>query len=101
MLDEGCGLICSLCPGGEDPAQMQEWTAGLLTAFLRGTLQGEIVLATLEDVGDARGDDGRAALRLWAVGAPKRIAGGLGLDWCWTRRGAGARERAPSGHTAH
>lgn len=51
MLDEGCGLICSLCPGGEDPAQMQEWTAGLLTTFLRATLQGEdALLATLEDV---------------------------------------------------
>lgn len=41
MLDEGCGLICAVCEAGDNLAPMRTWTAGLLTAFFRASLQGD------------------------------------------------------------
>ena len=36
----GCGLACLVCKPGSDPAASRQAIAGLVTAFLMGTLQG-------------------------------------------------------------
>ncbi|HOW73220.1 MAG TPA: hypothetical protein PKY77_21695 [Phycisphaerae bacterium] len=38
----GCGLICSVCVEGPDPAASRKLVAGLLTAFFRAGLQGDV-----------------------------------------------------------
>lgn len=57
MLDEDCpvcGLTRFACPGGPDRAGMRRLTAGLLTAFFRGTLQDDPnALAWLTDAAAA------------------------------------------------
>lgn len=37
----GCGLICSVCVDGPNPAASRKLVAGLLTAFFRASLQGD------------------------------------------------------------
>jgi hypothetical protein len=44
MLDEECEAVffaTVICPGGPDRPNMRRLTGGLLTAFFRGTLQGD------------------------------------------------------------
>jgi hypothetical protein len=45
-----CGLICLVCSSGPDPAGVRRLIAGQMTAFFRGTLQGDVeALAILTD----------------------------------------------------
>jgi len=55
MLDEDVAALAAVvCSSGEERDKMRKLTAGLLTAFFRGTLQGEsAAFATLSDVGAA------------------------------------------------
>ena len=42
-----CGLICVVCSSGPDPAGVRRLIAGQMTAFFRGTLQGDLEMPAI------------------------------------------------------